>query len=54
MGWESFTEWVIAVYKAKELGTIDPRLEPMDVGDCSFTEEELERIERWADELLAQ
>ena len=54
MGWESLAEWAIAVYQAQELGAIDSRLESADVDDCCFTEEQLERVERWADKLLAE
>ena len=52
MKWESFEEWAIAVYEAQKLGTIDPCLVPMIVNDCHFTQEELEQVEKWADEHL--
>ena len=54
MGWKSLAEWAIAVYQAQGLGAIDSRLEAMDVDDCYLTEEQLKRVERWADRLLAE
>jgi len=54
MEWQSMGEWAKAVYRAHELGIIDPRLERVDQGDCYFTQEQLDCLERWADELLAE
>jgi len=53
--WESFSKFVKAVYLAEQCGIVDPRLIRVDnkEGYAVITEEELLRLDKWADELLA-
>ena len=52
--WGGWADYLGAVYMASEHGIIDKRLEPLD-GDseASLTNEQLDRIEQWADTMLA-
>lgn len=51
--WGGLTDFYRAVYMAREFGIIDPHLEAMDIDDdsLSFTEEELQALEEWAERL---
>ena len=54
MGWDSLADYVNAVYLAQVLGIIDPRLEPMEVDTGYLTQQELDQMEEFADELSAE
>ena len=54
MAWDSLADYVKAVYLARVLGIIDPRLEPTEPNTAYFTQQELDQMEELADELLAE
>lgn len=54
MVWDSWVDYVKAVYGAQVAGIIDPRLKPTDADNWYFTQKELDRMEELAEKLLTR